>query len=126
RISLASERMARLIDDLLEFSRLGRQTLTTSDIDMRPLVQRVVDELMADRGPSELSIEIGGLLPARGDRKMLHRVWLNLIDNAMKYTAATRNARIVVDSLQRENEIVYRVQDNGVGFDMRYYEKIFG
>ena len=57
---------------------------------------------------------------------MLQRVWLNLIDNAMKYTAATRNARIVVDSLQRENEIVYRVQDNGVGFDMRYYEKIFG
>lgn len=126
RISLASERMARLIDDLLEFSRLGRQTLTTSEVDMRPLVQRVVDELMADRGPSELSIEIGGLLPARGDRKMLHRVWLNLIDNAMKYTAATRNARIVVDSLRRENEIVYRVQDNGVGFDMRYYEKIFG
>lgn len=126
RIRQASERMARLIDDLLEFSRLGRQTLTTSEIDMRALVQRVLEELMIHREPSELNVEVGTLLPARGDRKMLHRVWLNLLDNALKYSAAAPNARVTVDSLRRGTEIVYRVQDNGVGFDMRYYEKIFG
>lgn len=125
RICQASERMARLIDDLLDFSRLGRQTLTTSEVDMRSLVQRVVEELMSHRELG-LSVEVGSLLPAQGDRRMLHRVWLNLLDNAMKYTQATQNARITIDSLRRGNEIVYRVQDNGVGFDMRYYEKIFG
>ena len=126
RIRQASERMARLIDDLLEFSRLGRQTLTTSEVDMRWLAQRVVDELMTHRERPVPSVEVGSLLPARGDRKMLQRVWLNLLDNAMKYSAATANASIVVDSLRHGNEIVYRVQDNGVGFDMRYYHKIFG
>ncbi len=126
QICAASERMSRLIDDLLEFSRLGRQTLNTTEVDMRSLVLRVVDELITHREPSTLSIEVGTVLPASGDRRMLQRVWLNLLDNAMKYTAANPTPRITVDSLRRGNEIIYRVQDNGVGFDMRYYDKIFG
>lgn len=126
RICEASERMARLIDDLLEFSRLGRQTLTLTEIDMQGLVNRVLDDLMIQRDSPTLKVDVHALLPARGDRKMLHRVWLNLIDNALKYTAPAPNARIVIDSRRHDTEIVYRVQDNGVGFDMRYYEKIFG
>lgn len=126
RIRQASERMARLIDDLLEFSRLGRQTLTMSEIDMHAVVHRVLDELMVEREGSALKIDVGTLLPARGDRKMLHRVWLNLLDNALKYSASAPSARIILDSTRRDGEVVYRVQDNGVGFDMSYYEKIFG
>lgn len=126
QIELASERMAQLIDDLLEFSRLGRQALSTSEVDMRSLVQQVVEELLSQREASPLSVEVGSLLPSVGDRAMLQRVWLNLIDNAIKYSARHPSPRITIDSLRRGSEIVYRVQDNGVGFDMRYYGKIFG
>lgn len=125
RICQASEHMARLIDDLLEFSRLGRQSLTKCEVDMRTLVQRIVDDLMVQDQSASLSIEVGRLLPVEGDWHMLSRVWLNLIDNAIKYTAGRPDRRIVIDSKRQHDEIVYRIQDNGVGFDMRYYDKIF-
>src|SRR5690606_11130377 len=126
RICYASERMARLIDDLLEFSRLGRQTLTMGEIDMEAMVTRMVDEILVQRDGTRAKIRIEPLLPAQGDRRMLQRVWLNLLDNAVKYSASVAQAEIAVGSLRRGDEVVYFVKDNGVGFDMRYYEKIFG
>src|SRR5690606_23511305 len=79
RICYASERMARLIDDLLDFSRLGRQTLTMSEIDMEAMVTRMVDEILVQRDGTRAKIRIEPLLPAQGDRRMLQRVWLNLL-----------------------------------------------
>lgn len=126
RICQASERMGRLIDDLLEFSRLGRQTLTIAYVDMNRMVARVLDDILVQRDASRPRIEVDELLPARGDRRMLLRVWQNLLDNAVKYSAAASQSSITIGSSRRNDEVVYHVKDNGVGFDMRYYDKIFG
>jgi PAS domain S-box-containing protein len=126
RICHASERMARLIDDLLEFSRLGRQTLTTSELDMNAIVSRILDDMLVQREAPAPTIQVEDLLPAQGDRHMLQRVWTNLLDNALKYSAGAPDARITAGSTRRGSEVVYLVRDNGVGFDMQYYEKIFG
>ncbi len=125
-IGNASERMAHLIDDLLEFSRLGRQTLAVTDIDMRSLVASALNDVLDQRRTPRPAIEVGDLLPTRGDRVMLLRVWTNLLDNAVKYSAGTAQARIVIASQQQNEEVLYSVTDNGIGFDMKYYEHLFG
>lgn len=125
-IGNASERMARLIDDLLEFSRLGRQSLTINDVDMRQLVANALGDVLDQRGAPRPAIEVGELLPTRGDRTMLLRVWMNLLDNAVKYSAATSQPTIVIASKRQDAEVIYSVTDNGIGFDMNYYEQLFG
>ena len=126
RICHASEHMAKLIDDLLEFSRLGRQSVTTTRLDMSALVARVIEDVLVQHDASRPAIDVQELLPASGDQRMLQRVWVNLLDNAVKYSAGMPEARITVGSTRRNGNVVYFVGDNGVGFDMRYYEKIFG
>jgi light-regulated signal transduction histidine kinase (bacteriophytochrome) len=125
-IGNASERMARLIDDLLEFSRLGRQSLTVTDIDMRLLVANALNDVLDQRGAPRPTIEVGELLPTRGDRVMLLRVWMNLLDNAVKYSAGSKQAKIVIASQRHDAEVHYCVTDNGIGFDMNYYGQLFG
>ena len=124
-VRTSSQRMGRLIDDLLAFSRLGRQSLNRALVDMRSLVQRAIDGIGADaRGRAQITV---GPLPAgHGDASMLQQVWTNLIDNAVKYSSRRERAQIHVDSYEAGGEIVYRVRDNGAGFDMRYYDKLFG
>jgi PAS domain S-box-containing protein len=125
-ICQASGRMARLIDDLLELSRIGRQALVIDDVDMDTMVRTAVAEVLAGHNGPPPKIMIQPLLPARGDRRMLQQVWLNLIDNAIKYSASVATPTIGIWSTPRGNEIVYSVQDNGIGFDMCYYDKLFG
>jgi PAS domain S-box-containing protein len=122
----ASERMGRLIDDLLEFSRIGRQVLEHELIDMRNVVKNVIDDVVAGRDQPLPQINIGNLPPIRGDRRLLHLVWLNLLDNAVKYSAAAERPSITIDAEHDAQEVVYCIRDNGVGFDMRYYDKLFG
>jgi PAS domain S-box-containing protein len=122
----ASERMSRLIDDLLEFSRLGRQSLTTGAVDMGALVGKAIEDVLEQRPSPHPSIDVKDLLPAQGDRRMLHLVWLNLLDNAVKYSSGSPAAAIRVQSRANGREIHYSVADNGIGFDMRYADKLFG
>ena len=122
----ASERMGRLIDDLLEFSRIGRQILEREPTDMRTLVNSVVNDVVTARNKSAPVFDIGELPSIRCDRRLLHLVWLNLLDNAVKYSAGAAAPHITVSGDAREHEVVYRIRDNGVGFDMRYYDKLFG
>jgi light-regulated signal transduction histidine kinase (bacteriophytochrome) len=74
----------------------------------------------------ELPIAIGALPDAHGDKAMLQRVWLNLLDNAIKFTAGKPDARVDIAAAAGKGETIYRVRDNGVGFDMRYADKLFG
>jgi len=122
----ASERMGRLIDDLLEFSRIGRQVLDREQTDMRAVVSNVVNDLVTAREKTAPCIDIGELPPVNCDRRLLHLVWLNLVDNAVKYSAANDNPKIMISADMAADEIVYRIRDNGIGFDMRYYDKLFG
>jgi PAS domain S-box-containing protein len=125
-ICSACERMAHLIDDLLEFSRLGRQTLQLEPVDMASMVSKVIDDTMEGREVTPPVIETLPLPPVNGDRGLLHLVWLNLIDNAIKYTTGMESPRIRIDAEIVGDEVIYSVTDNGIGFDMRYAEKLFG
>ena len=115
--------MGRLIDDLLHFSQVGRKALALAPVDMRSRAGEVVAEL-AQAYP-KARIDLGTLPAAAGDRALLRHVWMNLIGNGLKYSARNDSPRVEISGHVEGNESVYRVQDNGAGFDMRYYEKLF-
>lgn len=122
-----AKRMGKLIDDLLDFGRLGRKAIHHSKLNMTTMVQSIVAELKAQEPTRNIAVKVDDLLPALGDADMLRQVWYNLLENAVKYTGKTENARIEVHSYATaHNELCYEVQDNGVGFDMQYADKLFG
>jgi signal transduction histidine kinase/CHASE3 domain sensor protein len=123
----ATRRMSALIEDLLEFSRLGRGPMRQVPVDMNALVAEQVRMFESVAGERTIDWHIGRLPGAIGDEGMLQRVWQNLISNAVKYTARRARAeiRIGADSAH-SGEIVYYVADNGTGFDMAYAGKLFG
>ena len=125
-ISESARRMGMLIDDLLAFSRLSRNQVQCTTVDMNALVERAL--LDADSAKiSQGQLTIGPLPPAYADPRLLLQVWVNLLSNALKYSA-TRGADARIDvSGETDGEVNrYRVRDNGVGFDMRYADKLFG
>jgi PAS domain S-box-containing protein len=121
----SSQEMARLIDDLLAFSRLGRSELSRVDIDMNALVQSVLDELRRELGALP-EVDVRPLPGASGDASLLRQVWINLLTNAVKFSAKVDEPHIEVGGYPEGAEKVYYVKDNGAGFDMRYYDKLFG
>lgn len=118
--------MGQLIDDLLAFSRLGRQEIDTSRVDMRELARTVADDVRRAEGDRPLEITVDALPPARGDRALLRQAVGNLIQNAAKFTRDRTPARIEVGSRPDGGQTVYFVKDNGAGFDERYAGKLFG
>jgi light-regulated signal transduction histidine kinase (bacteriophytochrome) len=120
-------KMARLIDDILAFSRVGRLDITHGPVDMAALVRSsLADELAPAAVGRRLAIEIGELPDAHGDAALLRHVWINLIDNAIKFTAPKPDARIEIGARAGPGESVYFLRDTGVGFDMQYAGKLFG
>jgi signal transduction histidine kinase len=119
----SANRMGRLIDDLLEFSRIGRQEPAARPVDMAALVAEVIGEV---RGESRARIEVGELPPAHADRAMVKQVWVNLVGNALKYSGKRDAPQVQVQARTEGAETVYSVRDNGAGFDMRYAQKLFG
>jgi PAS domain S-box-containing protein len=116
--------MARLIDDLLAFSRLGRKPIAAAPVDMSALAREAAAELAAEH-PRALTV-VGELPPAHGDRALLKQVWANLIGNALKYSAKGAAPRVEIGGRVDGKRNEYWVRDNGVGFDMRYAAKLFG
>ena len=112
-----SKRMGALIDDLLQFSRLGRLPVLSHDINVESLVREVVEEALIGRQNPALRIEIGPLPAARGDPGLLRQVWMNLISNAIKYSSKSKSPTIQVSGERNGTENLYSVRDNGVGFD---------
>lgn len=117
--------MGRLIDDLLAFSRLGRQAIAKSAVSMEEVVRSAVAGLEDQRKGRRVILRVGTLAPCEGDPALLLQVWVNLLSNALKFTRSRPEAVIEVDSRDEAGETVYRIKDNGVGFDMRYVDKIF-
>jgi two-component system, chemotaxis family, sensor kinase Cph1 len=116
----------RLVDDLLNFSHLGRASLKFGNVDMNKIVMEV--RRSAELAAPDRRIEwvVGDLPTAWGDPTFIRQVWQNLIENAVKYTKREDLARIEIDGWAEGEETHYRVRDNGVGFDMTYIEKMFG
>jgi PAS domain S-box-containing protein len=126
RVSENSRKMGRLIDDLLRFSRLGRQGMKRQPVATAELVRQCLDDLADERQGRPVELAIGELPPGQGDPALLKQVWLNLLANALKFTRTRDPARVEVGSFARDGETVYFVRDNGVGFDMAYVDKLFG
>lgn len=125
-IRSSTAKMGSLIDDLLSFSRLGRQKLQAEPVNMRRLAQEVWDELQPLTVNRNVEFRLGPLPRTHGDRLMLHQVFMNLFSNAIKFTATRARSVVEVTGCVQEREAVYSVRDNGVGFDARYAGKLFG
>jgi signal transduction histidine kinase len=119
-------RMSQLIDDLLAFSRLSRQPVERATINMCELAARTFAEASVAAGERKVEFVLGEIPPARGDVALMRQVFMNLLSNAVKFTASSSKARIEVGTAAKDGADVYFVKDNGVGFDMRYADKLFG
>ena len=119
-------KMARLIDDLLAFSRLGRKPLAVAEIDMNDLVRQIVADALDGAPDRRMEFRVAELPQAIADRTLVEQVWVNLISNAVKYTRETGDAIISIDGTIKPDQIVYRISDNGIGLDMKFASKLFG
>jgi PAS domain S-box-containing protein len=129
-----AQHMGNLIDALLSFSRMQRQSMETAQINMTDLVRECWTTLAPARGDRRVDFVLSTLPAANGDRRLIQQVWMNLLDNAIKYTGRQESARIEVRAeFGRDNgddgdsiggNVMYLVRDNGAGFDMRYADKI--
>jgi PAS domain S-box-containing protein len=118
--------MGQLIDDLLTFSRLGRKQMSLALLDMDILMKDAWKELQAIEPEKNVKLTVNNMPPGHGDRALIKQVLINLLSNAMKFTKYKDVANIEVGGCTNGNERVYYVRDNGVGFDMAYYDKLFG
>jgi signal transduction histidine kinase len=123
----SAKRMGTLVDDLLAFSRIGRAETQKTTIHLDQLIKGVVDEIAPETQGRNIVWRIGSLPICYGDPSMLRLVFANLVSNAVKFTRTREDTEIQIDSLNHTpDEIVVFVKDNGVGFDMKYNDKLFG
>jgi chemotaxis family two-component system sensor kinase Cph1 len=115
-----------LVDDLLSFSQVGRATLTPIPIDLNGLVEEVRHRLVVDASQHPVEWRICDLPPAHADPLLLRLVIQNLLDNAIKFSRRCNPPIVEVDCTVSDKENIYRVRDNGTGFDMAYAGKLFG
>ena len=126
-ISDSAKQMGQLIDDLLVFSRMGRQEMLSTTVNLDQLVKSTLHDLRLDLQGRKISWTIEALPQVPGDAAMLRQVFMNLITNAVKFTSTRSMAKIAVGVDRRTSrEVVIFVRDNGVGFDMQYENKLFG
>ena len=121
-----TKRASKMIDDLMEFSRTGRLEMFYTTIDMNSLVEEIKQQIVSQTDNRNILWEIESLPSVNGDRTLLRLVWQNLIENAIKYTSYKNIAEINIGSNINSSEITFFIKDNGVGFDMRYVDRIFG
>jgi PAS domain S-box-containing protein len=123
----SAKRMGNLIDDLLSFSRVGRTETQKSQFNGEQLVKEVLNEVRRDAEGRQINWKIGAVPVLHGDRSMFRLVLVNLLSNAIKFTRTRAQAEIEVGSIDGNGEeVVVFVRDNGVGFDMKYVNKLFG
>ncbi|HEV3271360.1 MAG TPA: ATP-binding protein [Candidatus Methylacidiphilales bacterium] len=131
-IAKAAREMGVLIDDLLAFSRTGRAEMHPIKVDMREIIDQIIQDRAIECKGRRVTWEIKPLSSVAGDPNLLRLVWTNLLDNALKYTRPRDQAKIEIGQIVDQangapaREIVFYVRDNGVGFDMRYAAKLFG
>ena len=121
-----TDKMGLLIDDLLSFSRIGRKEIVLSEFNIGDLMSAVIEELKPSTVGRNIKFEIKPLPHAYGDQAMIRQVSINLLSNAIKFTRPRKTAFIEVGAEIEEDQNIYYVKDNGVGFDMQYVDNLFG
>ncbi|WP_242063552.1 ATP-binding protein [Nostoc sp. FACHB-892] len=124
-IAQSARQAGAMVDDLLEFSRMGQAQMRQTMVEMNTLVQQVQQQLQPDMTRRAIRWQVAALPDVQGDLAMLRLVWQNLLDNAVKYTHDRPEAIITVGSSNYEHETIFFVQDNGAGFDMQYHDRLF-
>ena len=125
-ITASVERMGRLIDDVLSFSRMGRQEFSQTRVDLGALLQEAIRELALEIGGRTIDWRVAALPIVTGDRAMLRVVFDNLLSNAVKFTRPRAEAQVEIGCREEGSELLVFVRDNGVGFDPRHADKLFG
>jgi light-regulated signal transduction histidine kinase (bacteriophytochrome) len=126
-IESSSNKMRRLIEELLKFSRTGKQDLSIKKVNCTELVKQLMGEFKEESENRGVEMVIGNLPACQADPALLTQLFINLISNAFKFTKGNKNARIEVGSkIINQGETIYFVKDNGVGFNMHYADKLFG
>jgi len=118
--------MGLLIDDLLDFSRTGRVEMSETELDMNRIVGEVAKTLQQDDLKYNIEWVIAALPSVTGDNALMRLVWINLLSNAVKFTRPRKKAIIEIGANDEDKETIFFVRDNGVGFDMKYAQKLFG
>lgn len=122
----SANRMSKLIKDLLTFSRQINADITKTEFSMGALVQEVIEDIALTVPDNKAEIIIADLPSAYCDTSMMKQVWTNLISNAVKYSQKTPSPRVEIGYRPENGQLIYFVKDNGAGFDMRNYSKLFG
>jgi len=125
RVRKAAQRMGDLIDDMLKLSRVTRSEIKRERVDLSALGLQVVEELRKREPQRQVNVTVMPGITAMGDRSLLHIVLENLLGNAWKYTGGVQQACVEFGTERLDNKTVYFVQDNGIGFDMQYANKLF-
>jgi light-regulated signal transduction histidine kinase (bacteriophytochrome) len=115
-----------LVDNLLRFSHMGRTALKPRRVDMTGMIDEIRQRLAADSAGRRIQWVVGDLPAVTADPVLIRLVFENLLDNAVKYTRPREKARIEIGSRRKDGETIFFVRDNGVGFDMKYVDKLFG
>jgi light-regulated signal transduction histidine kinase (bacteriophytochrome) len=118
--------MGRLVDDLLKFARLGRQPMSKRRVPTGTIIEQVVRDLRQQADGRSIRVAIGELPSISGDPTLIKQIFVNLIENAFKYTRMRAEALIEIGARDIGGEQVFFVRDNGAGFDMQYADKLFG
>jgi light-regulated signal transduction histidine kinase (bacteriophytochrome) len=125
-ISEASTKMSMLIDDLLNFSRIARKEMRKKKVNLNALVKEVLHEMREELKERNIKWEIDELPDAVGDESLLRLVIVNLVSNSVKFTSTRAQAEIRIGCKDEVDKLIYFITDNGVGFDMKYADKLFG
>jgi light-regulated signal transduction histidine kinase (bacteriophytochrome) len=118
-------KMGHLIDDLLAFSRMGRQDINKTNINNNEMVKNVIQDIAPANQINKIEWIIQSLPEIKGDINLLRQVWVNLISNAIKYARNREKPRVEIGSFHQTGKIVFFIIDNGVGFDEQYKDKLF-
>jgi PAS domain S-box-containing protein len=125
-ISVSAKKMGTLIDDLLRFSRTGRSAMTKISFKMNQVVDDALLQITSSIINRNIDWKISELPEIKGDYNLLRMVWINLLENAVKYTSTREKAMIEIGYEKEAEDTIFYIRDNGVGFDMEYSKKLFG
>ena len=126
RVMNNTEEMKQMLDGLLEFVRIGKKELVIQRLDMNQLVKSICSTLQDTFTDRQLILKINTLSNAQADEELIKKVWTHLISNAMKFTSKKEERIIEISSEEKNGQVLYSIKDNGDGFDMSYYDKLFG